>query len=160
MGMIGGDLAAMAALARRFDEAGSHFQAQSATLAHRLGEALDGYATEMRALEGDARALDDEIGAALVSLRAQADVTQWTGAHRDQQERALAALEADIVSVRTGIDGFLAESGAVVHGRLAADLAGLHDDVDRAGRQAELVASTFARHVDRQRAAFDMVMNG
>lgn len=160
MPMIGGDLAAMDALARRFDAAGTHFRSNSGELVHRVAEALDGWTTEMRTLENDARALDQEIGAALTRLRAQADSTLWTGGHRERQEQALAELEADILAVRTSIDRFVAEATAVVNGSLAASLSAMRTDVERSGQQAEIVAGSFARGVSRQRAAFDLVMNG
>ncbi len=160
MPMIGGDLGAMDALARRFDAAGLEFRRQSAALMQRVAEAIDDFTTEMTALESDARALDQEIGAALGALRAQADATSWTGSHRDAQERALEALETDIRAVRASIERFLADCTDVVRGSLATCLADMQTDVDHAGRQAEHVASSFAAGVARQRAAFDLVMNG
>lgn len=160
MPMIGGDLAAMDALARRFDLAGAHFRSESAELVRRVADAIDAYTVEMRALDGDARALDEEIGATLGRLRAQADATVWTGAHRQQQEAARAGLEADIAALRSTIERFLLEAAAIVRGSLSGALSGMQGDVEQAGQHAEGVATSFARSVARQRAAFDLVMNG
>lgn len=160
MPMIGGDLGAMDALARRFDAAGLEFRQHGRDLVQRVADAIDRFTSEMTTLEADARTLDEEIGAALGALRAQAAATAWTGAHRVAQEQALESLEADILGVRASIERFLVECADAVHGALGTRLADLQAAVDDAGRQAEHVAGSFAAGVARQRVAFDLVMNG
>jgi hypothetical protein len=160
MPMIGGDLGAMDALARRFDHAGGEFRQQSTTLVNRAAAALDEYVEEMGQLDRAARLLDDEIGRAQIALRQQADATEWTGAHRHQQDALLALLESDIRGVRTAIADFLEQSGAVVNGALTLSLTEMQREVSSAGSRAELIAGAFARAVTQQRQAFDLVMNG
>jgi hypothetical protein len=160
MSMIGGDLAAMDGLARRFDRAGGEFRAESQVLVRRAADALDGFTGELRRFEAAAGALDDAIGGSIARLRARADATEWTGAHRQRQEQALAAMEHDIVAVRSSIAELLGESARIVGGTLAARLGDMQRQVATAGERAETVATSFARAVAGQREAFDLVMNG
>ena len=160
MPMIGGDLAAMDGLARRFDRAGHEFQVESGTLVQRAGDALGAFTAELRQFERAAGALDDDIGHAIAALRARADATAWTGVHRQRQDEALVGLEADVGGIRTSIGELLAESGRIVDGALAARLGDMQRQVAAAGARAEQVATTFGVAVARQREAFDLVMNG
>ena len=160
MPMIGGDLAAMDGLARRFVLAGSEFRAESQTLVRRAADALEAFTGELRRFETTAGALDHEIGRSIARLRARADATEWTGAHRQQQEQARAGMEQDIVAVRSSIAELLGESGRIVDGALAARLGDMQRHVATAGERAEAVATSFGRAVARQREAFDLVMNG
>lgn len=160
MPMIGADLAAMDALARRFDLAGTAFRAESQALVDRATDALDAFTAELARFGGEARALDAEIGTAVGRLRSQADATEWTGIHRQGQEHALVALEHDVLGVRGAIEGLVEESRHVVNGTLAARLGDTQRQVAAAGDRAELIATSFARAVAHQRQAFDLVLNG
>ena len=160
MPMIGGDLAAMDGLARRFDLAGSEFRTESQALVRRAADALEAFTGELRRFEVAAGALDEGIGGAIARLQARAEATEWTGAHRQQQEQARASMEQDIVAVRSSIAELLGESGRIVDGALAARLGDMQRHVATAGERAEAVATSFGRAVARQREAFDLVMNG
>lgn len=160
MPMIGGDLGAMAALARRFASAGDEFQVRTDELTRAVATALEELTAEMAALDGEARRLAEEIDQEVVGLRAQADGTVWTGRHREQQDQAIAAVEADVRGVRGAIDAFVTESSGIVRGALTTTLASMQTDVRMAGTGARAVAESFASGVEQQRAAFDVVMNG
>ena len=150
MAMIGGDLAAMDGLARRFDLAGSEFRAESQALVRRAADALETFTGELRRFEIAAGALDEEIGRSIARLRTRADATEWTGAHRQRQEQALVGMEQDIVAVRSSIAELLGESARIVDGALAARLGDVQRHVATAGERAEAVATSFGRAVARR----------
>lgn len=160
MGIIGGDLAAMEALAGRFLSTSDRFAATSGHLVARAQAAAERFGAEMAGLDRDARQLSTEIGQALARLRQQAAATTWTGANRARQDALLDALDDDIVRLRTAIDTFGDEAGTIVRGSLTPGLSAMQEQVATAGSSAQRVAASFATGVTAQRNAFDLVMNG
>jgi len=160
MPLIGGDLAAMAALAQRFAAAGTEFRSHADGITRRVADALGEFSGEMGRLDRDARALGEQIDGQQARLRAQADATVWTGRHRDAQDQYGEALGADIRGVRSSIDGFVDQASSIVHGALTSTMTEMQSRVDATGTQAEATATSFGTAVEQQRAAFDHVMNG
>lgn len=160
MPMIGGDLGAMATMARRFASAGDEFHAHTDQLTQQVANALTAFAEEMASLDREARQLAEQIDQEMARLRAQADATTWTGTHRVQQDQVVAGLEADIRGVRGAIEDFVTESTGIVRGGLTTTMTDMQREVRAAGLEARAVAESFAQGVERQRAAFDLVMNG
>jgi len=157
---VGGDLAAMSALASRFASAGETFQSQSSSIASRVDRALQEFVAEMRGLDAEARALADEITAEMVRLNGQAQSTTWTGSNRTAMDAAVAALDDDIVAIKGAIEGFMGEASTVVNGALTTEMTELRSNTEKSGGAALDVATGFARSVEGQRASFDSVMNG
>lgn len=160
MAMIGGDLGAMAALARRFQTAGETFQGQTGNIASRVDAALQEFVEAMRTLDGEARELANEINGEMVRLNGMAASTSWTGTNRERMDGVVATLDDDIVRIRAAIEAFVDEASSVVNGSLTSSLNQLRTNVEQAGTQAATIASGFSGSVDGQRAAFDQVMNG
>ncbi|MDQ3468461.1 MAG: hypothetical protein M3487_01600 [Actinomycetota bacterium] len=160
MPLIGGDLAAMSALARRFAAAGSEFRAHADGITRRVADALGEFGDEMGRLDHDARALAEQIDAQQARLRAQSEATVWTGRRRDMQDQYVQALGADIRGVRSSIDGFVDQASSVVRGALTSTMTEMQSRVEATGIQAESTATSFGTAVEQQRAAFDHVMNG
>lgn len=160
MPVIGGDLGAMSALGQRFGQAGETFQSTSTTIATNVSDALDQFVEQMRALDGEARGLADEIGAEMARLDGQAAGTEWTGANRDQMDSIVATLDDDIVRIKAAIESFVDEASAVVNGSLTSTMNDLRSNVETSGNKALQVSSNFQTGVEGQRRSFDSVMNG
>lgn len=160
MGWIGGDLGAMDALASRFRSTSHECQNHADSIVRRAEAALEELTTEMTALDTAARALSEDIGERMATLRTQADNTTWTGANRHRQNEIIALLEADITGVRTSVDTFATRASDVVNGSMTSALTEMQGDVRRSGNQAVGAAESFARSVAAQRNAFDLVLNG
>jgi len=160
MGWIGGDLGAMDALASRFRMTSQECQDHADSIVRRAEAALEEFTTEVTSLDTDARALSEDIGERMVTLRTQADNTTWTGANRDRQNEIIGLLETDISAVRTSVDTFASRASDVVNGSLTEALTEMQSDVRRSGVQGVGAADSFARSVAAQRNAFDLVMNG
>lgn len=159
-GLIGGDLAAMSGLSQRFSQAGDTFSTQSTAISRRVGRALDEFVAEMRQLDGEARELAAEISDDMARLDAQAAETEWTGTNRSRMDTIVATLDNDIVQVHSAIQTFADEATAVVNGALSTAMNSLGTNTETAGANAQQVASNFGHGVDRQRIAFDRVLNG
>ena len=160
MAFIGGDLAAMAVLARRFATAGAEFRAHADAIIGRVTTALEELTVEMGRLDQDARTLAEEIDAQLLALRGRATGTVWTGRHRHEQDRFMESLGADIRGIRTSIDTFADEASAMVGGALTSTMTAMREHVGTTGARAQTTAEGFAVAVEHQRASFDLVMNG
>lgn len=160
MAVIGGDLGAMQSLGLRFGQAGETFQSTSSTIASNVQDALDQFVERMRALDGEARALADEISGEMARLDSQAKATSWTGANRDKMDGIIATLDDDIVKIKGAIESFVDEASAVVNGSLTTTMTDLKSNVETSGNQALAVAGNFQQGVDSQQRGFDTVMNG
>lgn len=160
MGWIGGDLAAMGDLAQRFRTTSAECEAHATSVVSRVEGALDTFCREMAALETEARALSEEIGTEVTTLRTQAEATVWTGANRTRQDEILTGFESDITGVRTSIDGFVGESSAIVNGPMTTTLVEMQAHTRSAGTTASAAAESFAANVASQRDAFELVFNG
>jgi len=160
MGWIGGDLGAMDALASRFRSTSQECQNHADSVVRRAEAALEEFTTEMTSLDTAARALSEDIGERMATLRTRADDTTWTGANRDRQNEIIALLEADITGVRTSVDTFASRACDVVNGSMTSALTEMQGDVRRRGNQAVDAAESFAGSVAAQRNAFDLVLNG
>lgn len=160
MPKIGGDLGAMEHLARRFSTAGEAFDADARQLTQRVDDALAAFTSEMATLDREARQLAEQIDGEMRTLRRQADSTDWTGRHRTDQDQVVAALETDIRSMRVAIDDVAGRASSIVEGELTATMTDMRTGVTSAGEVARSVTTSFAQGVDRQRASFDLVMNG
>jgi len=160
MPLIGGDLAAMAALSQRFAAAGSEFRTHADGITRRVAGALGEFGEEMARLDRDARALAEQIDEQQTRLRGQADATVWTGRHREAQDQYVEALGADIRGVRSSIEAFVDQAGSIVNGALTSTMTDMQSRVTATGTQAEATATSFGSAVEQQRAAFDQVMNG
>ena len=160
MPMIGGDLGAMSALSGRFTSAGGTFQSQSQAIVRRVDQALQEFTTQMRTLDQEARTLAAEIDAEMKRLGVQAAATVWTGTNRGKADEVVAALDDDIVAIRTAVDDFVSEASAVVNGALTSTMTELQTNVGAAGTAAMNAASGFSSSVTAQQASFDRVMNG
>jgi len=160
MTMIGADLGAMSVLSRRFESAGGEFQTQSASIARGVDAALAEFTAEMRALDAEARGLADEIAAEMTRLNNQAASTMWTGANRTRMDGLVAALDDEIVAIKSSIEAFMAEASSVVNGSFTATMNTLRTNVEASGTNAQTIATSFSTSVEGQRSAFDTVMNG
>ena len=160
MPVIGGDLGAMSALAGRFTSAGAEFATQSQSITRRVGDALQQFTDQMRLLDTEARALGTEIDGEMKRLSEKAAGTVWTGSNREKHDAVVAALDDDIVAIRTAIDNFVTEASNVVNGALATTMTTMQDKVSSAGGKAQGAAESFGTSVTGQRNAFDQVMNG
>jgi hypothetical protein len=160
MPVIGGDLGAMSALAGRFTSAGAEFATQSQSITRRVGEALQQFTDQMRVLDTEARALGAEIDGEMKRLAEQAAGTVWTGTNRQKHDQIVAALDDDIVAIRTAIENFVTEASNVVNGALTTTMTTMQDKVTAAGAKAQGAAESFSASVTGQRNAFDQVMNG
>jgi hypothetical protein len=160
MAVIGGDLGAMSALAGRFTSAGGEFTTQAQSITRRVGEALQQFTEQMGVLDVAARALAEEIDGEMKRLSAQAATVVWTGTNRQKHDQIVAALDDDIVAIRTAIENFVTEATNVVNGALTSTMTTMQDRVSAAGGKAQGAAESFAGSVTAQRNAFDSVMNG
>ncbi len=160
MAVIGGDLGAMSALAGRFTSAGAEFATQAQSITRRVGDALQQFTEQMRVLDTEARTLGTEIDGEMKRLSEKAAGTEWTGANRQKHDQIVAALDDDIVAIRTAIENFVTEASSVVNGALTTSMTTMQDKVADAGGKAQGAAESFSSSVTGQRDAFDRVMNG
>jgi hypothetical protein len=160
MPILGGDLGAMSSLSSRFNSAGALFQSQSTTITQRVATALEEFTQQMAVLDGEARTLAAEIDGEMRRLSAQAAATEWTGENRAKADKVVAALDDDIVAIRSAVERFVEEASGVVKGSLTTNMNELKDKVSKSGSASQAAADGFSSSVARQRASFDTVMNG
>lgn len=160
MGWIGADLAALDGLTRRFVTTSEACQDHGRSVVTVATTTVERFATAMTTLERTARALSEDIGASILTLRTQSEATSWTGTNRTRQDELLAAYEADVTGLQGAIDAFLLDAAGIVGGSLNPTIEGLRNDVERAATATAGAADGFARRVEAQRRSFDAVLNG
>ena len=160
MGMIGANLEGLAALAAKFQSSGAEFDGRSRDIMNRLGDAIAAFQEQMNSLKSDADVLADEMKSEMDRLKAQADSTVWTGAHRVTHDQIVVAYETDITGVRSAVVGFSGEAKSVVDGQLSTVVTGMQTSVGKYGAAALQAAGQFNAAVVSQRNAIDQVMNG
>ena len=68
-------------------------------------------------------------------LSEKAAGTEWTGSNREKHDQIVAALDDDIVAIRTAIENFVTEASSVVNGALTTTMTTMQDKVAGGRRQ-------------------------